>query len=214
MKSNRKIDVSHAEIKTAVVSVKTLTINARQLTLSVFRQIQEDELFVINDTTLSLAGVPWGVVQYHWGDQNRSDLHVLWVKNQELRRSLVPNNGHPRLCNWLDTKEYRYEEKIRRSQYWDFCKYQNMTLHRIKPGEEVNVFDGYDDVDYKTTDLIYDPTEFDWSLVNNQISRFKQNAVDAHKRLGIVLKRLSSLLDSYDSHYKTLHSLDQLFIAV
>lgn len=50
--------ILNAEIKTAVVEIKTLTVSSKQVTLAVFRQLMEEPL-VNDDGTLN--GTPWGV---------------------------------------------------------------------------------------------------------------------------------------------------------
>lgn len=103
------LTVHNAEIKTAAVEIRTLTISGKQVTLSVFRQLQDSDL-VGEDGTL--LGVPWGSVNYHPDkvrDREDSDpwsgrapklipcqraalhLHVVWQEGAELRRSLVFN---------------------------------------------------------------------------------------------------------------------------
>jgi hypothetical protein len=95
------ISIHRAKIKTMSVSVKALTLNNRQMTLSTFRQLLEEDL-INHDGTLN--GVPWGSVNYcpdkqcggpekHW--------HVVWQKGDELRRDTIPGkpNG-TRLPNW------------------------------------------------------------------------------------------------------------------
>lgn len=85
-----KINVSEAMVKTAAVEIKTLTISGKQVTLAVFRQLQEEAL--IDPKTCKLNGVPWGRVNYH-PDQSCKDtgehIHVVWQKGSELRRSCV-----------------------------------------------------------------------------------------------------------------------------
>lgn len=84
-----KINVERAEINTATIQVKTLMVNARKLTLSVFRQIFEEDL--VDQDRMIFNGVPWGMVNYYWGDLNTSYQHIVWQKGNELRRSLVPS---------------------------------------------------------------------------------------------------------------------------
>ncbi len=91
----RKITAHEATIHTATVEVKTLTISGRQVTLSVFRQLPQQSLFVFNesDCSISLAGVPWGRVHYFPDECAKADrsthLHVIWQFGDELRRSCV-----------------------------------------------------------------------------------------------------------------------------
>jgi hypothetical protein len=86
------ISIHRAKIKTMSVSVKALTLNNRQMTLSTFRQLLEEDL-INHDGTLN--GVPWGSVNYcpdkqcggpekHW--------HVVWQKGDELRRDTILAN--------------------------------------------------------------------------------------------------------------------------
>lgn len=85
-----KILTTHnAQITTAAVEVKTLTITGKMVTQSVFRQLLSEPL--INEDG-SLAGVPWGHVNYHpdkCGDSPHRHLHVVWQLGAELRRSAV-----------------------------------------------------------------------------------------------------------------------------
>lgn len=84
-----------AVVKTATVEVRSLTITGKQVTLAVFRQLQEEDL-VDYFNGFELAGVPWGHVNYHpdkgCADEGRH-LHVVWQKGEELRRALVVWNG-------------------------------------------------------------------------------------------------------------------------
>lgn len=82
------LNVHTAEVTTAAVEIKTLTIRGKQVTLAVFRQLREKEL-VLEDGTL--AGVPWGHVNYHpdkCADWARH-WHIIWQDGTELRRSAV-----------------------------------------------------------------------------------------------------------------------------
>ena len=86
-----KLTVHNAEIKTASVEVKTLTISGKQVTLAVFRQLREEPL-VNDDGTLN--GVPWGTVNYHPDKcADRSEhCHVVWQRGNDLLRSAVAVN--------------------------------------------------------------------------------------------------------------------------
>ena len=84
-----RLTVQNAQITTATVEVKTLTISGKQVTLAVFRQLREEPL-IAEDGTLS--GVPWGIVNYH-PDKLCAGIgehwHVVWQLGQELLRSAV-----------------------------------------------------------------------------------------------------------------------------
>lgn len=82
------LTVQNAAITTASVEIKTLTVSGKQVTLAVFRQLQERPL-VLEDGTL--AGQPWGVVNYH-PDKCSGDpahWHVVWQEGSDLRRGTV-----------------------------------------------------------------------------------------------------------------------------
>jgi hypothetical protein len=90
------ISVSSAEVKTAALEIKTLTVAARQVTLSVFRQIQEEALIIFQDESVALAGILWGNVNYFFGtDKDCSGINffnILWQKGSELRRCAISKN--------------------------------------------------------------------------------------------------------------------------
>jgi len=102
----KKINIEDANIKTATVEIKSLVISARKMTLSVFRQIQEEK--IIDLDSLQLRGVPWGTINYFWGGDN-AELHVLWQKGAELRRALVR-----RYWVYLFENEWNYKEYLDR----------------------------------------------------------------------------------------------------
>lgn len=56
------LNAENAQIITATVSVKTITIERRQVTLSVFRQLQSED--IIDLEVFRLRGVGWGHVRY------------------------------------------------------------------------------------------------------------------------------------------------------
>lgn len=51
--------------RSAGITIRMLTLAGRRVTVSVFRQIEEEP--IIDSRTLTLRGVPWGHVNYHWG---------------------------------------------------------------------------------------------------------------------------------------------------
>lgn len=92
-----KVLTTHnAQITTAAVEVKTLTISGKQVTLSVFRQLLPEDLISTEGT---FRGIPWGRVNYHpWKCENSKEhLHIVWQKGDELRRDAidVPDTNGP-----------------------------------------------------------------------------------------------------------------------
>ncbi len=84
-----QIDIKEAVVRTATVQIKTLAIAGKQMTLSVFRQL--DRELLINDQRL-LNGIPWGRVNYHppsmWCPDGRH-LHIIWSRGNRLYRDTV-----------------------------------------------------------------------------------------------------------------------------
>lgn len=80
------ITVHEAQVTTAAVEIKTITVRGKQVTLALFRQLKEEPL--VNDEG-QFVGTAWGVVNYHPGKcaEERVHLHVVWQKGDELRRA-------------------------------------------------------------------------------------------------------------------------------
>jgi hypothetical protein len=87
--------VRNAEISTATVEIRTVTIGGKQMTLSVFRQVMSTEWL---DGAGEQQGQAWGVVNYH-GDcgpeTSRRHLHVLWQWEDELRKCRLTEPAWP-----------------------------------------------------------------------------------------------------------------------
>jgi len=85
--NGRVINVEQAALRTATITVRALTIDKRQVTLAVFRQLIRKP--VLNRETGEFFGLPWGTVNYHpdrCADAG-SHLHVVWQDGNELRRA-------------------------------------------------------------------------------------------------------------------------------
>lgn len=82
------LTTQNAQITTAAVEVKTLTISGKQVTLSVFRQLRDEPLLTPD---ITFNGVPWGYVNYHPDKcaDDRQHLHVVWQSGSDLLRSKV-----------------------------------------------------------------------------------------------------------------------------
>ena len=78
-------------INTMQVEIKSMMVGKKQLTLSLMRQIIEEPL--IDEKELLFRGVPWGHVNYFWGDDKHKSypryINVVWQKGDVLRRSVV-----------------------------------------------------------------------------------------------------------------------------
>ena len=82
------LTVHNAEITTARVEIKTLTVSGKQVTLAVFRQLRNVEILAQDGV---LAGEPWGTVNYHPDKcaDAAAHWHVVWQHGTDLLRSAV-----------------------------------------------------------------------------------------------------------------------------
>jgi len=86
------INIHDARIRTVSVGIRALTISDKQVTLAVFRQLFDESLINADG---SLAGLPWGIVNYHPDNcKNDDHRHVVWQKGDELRRAIVYTAPH------------------------------------------------------------------------------------------------------------------------
>jgi hypothetical protein len=183
------IDVNHAALHTATVELKMITVNQRQMTLSVFRQIPEKQLI---DGALKLNGVPWGWVNYFWPDVDipfeakSQAIQMLWQKDQTLYRSVIVSMPHNLESNlhWLDDSRWRkfipkairdahksWEEAVRKA---------NVAWHKKHPHQS----------------RLHSP----------------QNKITAAETRS--QKAFSKKVGEYQQVFKDLSAMDQLFIAV
>lgn len=82
---------SNAELRTASVSVRTLTIEGKQVTLAVFRQLIEEDIY--DHEKEALNGVGWGHVNYLLKDRPFDSppgtINLVWQRGLELRRCFL-----------------------------------------------------------------------------------------------------------------------------
>jgi hypothetical protein len=81
------LNAENAKIITATVTLRALTIERRQVTLSVFRQLIEEP--IVDKDVLRLSGVGWGHVRYLIDQPPDRAIHLVWQKGNELRRCIV-----------------------------------------------------------------------------------------------------------------------------
>jgi hypothetical protein len=117
------LTVSDVQIQTATVSIRTLVLGKKQMTLSEFRQLPEEPL--INDQALPASdgglrpfidGEPWGLVNYFWTGcgMEGEHLHVVFTRDGKLFRSCVGKLS-------VDTKPWSCERTFRgdrRGLHW------------------------------------------------------------------------------------------------
>src|SRR5262245_48788152 len=82
-----------ATLRTASVGIQALTVDSKQVTLSLFRQIPTNKF--VDRLTGQQLGKAWGCVNYFWKEAPQHDvtgtrrLHVVWQDETTLFRDLV-----------------------------------------------------------------------------------------------------------------------------
>jgi hypothetical protein len=86
-----KIAAQQATIKTTSVEIKALTINGKQVTLAVFRQL--DQLPLLDYDNQNLNGLVWGRINYCPDVKCKSlsskHIHIVWQKDSQLFRDTI-----------------------------------------------------------------------------------------------------------------------------
>jgi hypothetical protein len=84
-----QIAAKEAIIKTAAVEIKTLAVSGKQVTLAVFRQMDQETLLDYEHQTLN--GIPWGRVNYHPDNCSSSDdhIHIVWQRGSNIYRDII-----------------------------------------------------------------------------------------------------------------------------
>lgn len=81
------LTAENATVTTASVTIKTLTIGGKQVTLAVFRQLIEEH--IVDWEHLKFKGHGWGHVRYLVEGASDTVIHLVWQKGTELRRCRV-----------------------------------------------------------------------------------------------------------------------------
>lgn len=133
-----EITVQNAEIKTVSVTIQALTVNGKQVTLAVFRQLRQEDWKweeICNQLKKEwgwrenkFPGIPWGTVNYHPDDcpkvaRDYPHLHVVWQLNSELKRSTVyiPDSLRP-------SYDWEFNKRVSRLQQQN----HNITLEQAQ----------------------------------------------------------------------------------
>lgn len=214
-----KIAVETCEIKTATIDVKVMRLDKRQLTLSIFRQLEEDFIF----STTGLRGKLWGKVNYTWaGCHPETAFHVVWQAGDRLVRGPVPKSklslmhygdldNEAGLYDWVKDDDSLFDDGFWKGVDTDGEALSQCLLHenwgmmeraripgssRILPGRMLTAL--------KRVDAVHDHTVVqDWKeLVEEAVQLC--NAAHAIKQ---------TYRKCIDGQYRTVHEVDQLFIA-
>ena len=85
--NRRALTALSAELLTASVSIKTLTVAGRQVTQAVFRQLIDES--IVDLETMQLRGVGWGHVRYLIDLKPEVAINLVWQSGNDLRRCIV-----------------------------------------------------------------------------------------------------------------------------
>jgi hypothetical protein len=222
----RPLTVHNAQITTAAVEVKTLTISGKQVTLAVFRQLREEAL-IAEDGTLN--GVPWGMVNYHpdkcGGEQHH--LHVVWQRGVELLRAAVGPPVWPRHVpvpqeladGWLDAAILDgWRSNLRADELKG--RYPNELLIKFDEGSV------YAEVDEPVGDALWafshwagPPGEAEVEEKREKgLAKLRERVTKSRQELKILVEdAIHAEVERrrrIDAQWKALNDLPQLFIAV
>ena len=105
----KQVSVDEVSLSVVGVSIKAVQIGKKQMTLSVFRQLEHEAVW--DPETFKSRGVVWGRVNYFWPDDSDHSyfgfagvfqsqyepVHIVWQAGSALRRSfLYPDIGEYR----------------------------------------------------------------------------------------------------------------------
>lgn len=227
--SGTTLHVNHAIIHTASIDVAIMRLNKKQVTLSVFRQLDEESIFLSDG---SLRGTPWGRVNYTWKDNKPGTaFHVVWQDGEYLKRSAVPKTPIV-----IPRNDYRSKDPVEIRTFksykpWIYLDTEeeeeeeiNRLIDKIQKGSNVYLYVEDADVDDKESDwnrnhlrtiakkVGVDDNEFadaeDWKSVADLITQecriWKQ----------ILEVKMELLTEDLQSRFREMSQLTQLFIAV
>lgn len=196
------ISVENAQINTVGIEVKSLTLNGKQVTLSVFKQIIEEDLIDADneecdeeDNLLNIYeynGEPWGIVHYFWQKEIKEPndyLHVLWQKGKELRRCVIKKDKS-KFIKYL--KDYKYEISHQESEM-DFLKY----YRAINKSQ------------WEKIDPDHNFTQFEVNLKYIELHRSKEEYNEVHNKY-LELKKIRN--EKMESIKKEIENLDKIFL--
>jgi hypothetical protein len=207
---SKKIDVNQVQIKTANIEIKAITLNSKQMTLAVFKQLQQEGL--IDPKTLQLYGIPWGVINYHpdkCSDANEH-IHVMWQKGNELRRDIVYKQ--PCYAHWNMGDIYNALNDTVKDLEIIITKH--IQKKQSSTGEYLYFISRYYVEWFKNTlkSVFLNSEDFVDSCIVDGI--LLKSVPIINETLTCEKEKLSIMGKPWTQLYSTLSNLDQLFIAI
>ena len=98
--ATKKLDAHTVKVQTASVELQMVTVNAKKMTQSVFRQIPYEPLIQIkrdddeNVIIIEGQGTPWGWINYYWKDAYPGDHHHSYNSDYDAIRHIIDCRKH------------------------------------------------------------------------------------------------------------------------
>jgi hypothetical protein len=217
--NGRRISTHEATVKTAAVEIKALTISGKQVTLAVFRQLIKEDL--IDEKSGDLMGVPWGTINYFWGEcAEGSHLHVVWQKGMELRRSCLTSHPSGRYYSDMIERLSLQYLHVQLAQGWR-PREQDVSGYPTSFGDPVvTVRLRVDDYPLlvnigkfcKRRGFNWEDLSFNAEKIRAHVPTCDED--DAYSMLQSCISQRRQVEAKWKAHYQAISQLDQLFIAV
>lgn len=175
------INVENAQIRTAAVEIKTLTVSGRQVTLSLFRQILEES--ILDEINFKLNGTPWGLVNYFHKECHESfKINVIWQKGNELRRCAIFKRAK--------------DDEARTDIYYRISGHLYTVVRKLEDAESS---------DYRINDTQINTCEDMQPLIRRQVSikediehakKYNSNPTDRVNSLSLILKKVEDRMET------------------
>lgn len=203
--ANKIINIEDVSLKTMSVEIRAITVNNKQMTMGVFRQIPYND--ILDYKTMELRGKPWGVVEYYWGDHNKADIHILWQAGNVLYRSLFSLQHSPRSVFNILSNRSLYEtdrliDVLRRE-----LKEKESKVKKVKDKYKYIGHQWYTDLKKEDLDIELAETEDEYRKVNEIL----QKETNEREKL---INQANAMHIKYKALIPQIKSLQQIFIAV
>jgi len=202
-----KILATEATVKTVSVTIQSLTVSGKQMTLAVFRQLPKAEIF---DENVDIVGTPWGTVAYHIKDEGPRWIVV--EKDGLLYRCVFPNSV---FCGYESGQLNKTVELYKSCSYHPPSYYPpfNEKQQYIKgkfAGMCICTSEEYKELETKAKQ---DHAEKERKARQDHEDRLK-GYLEKINECRFNLQACERIKKKVENHIRILNSLDQLFIAV
>ncbi|MFJ2949141.1 hypothetical protein ACIO8H_16155 [Streptomyces sp. NPDC087226] len=206
-------NTGNTSIETVTVQIRTLNVGAKQMSLSIFRQLVEAPAI---NAVGRVQGRPWGIVNYHPDrcDDAKQHLHVVWQLDDQLRRGFVlaPEHAylrHPLVAEYVTARVY---EGARRDTVR--AEHGDLKVHRSVTTREIGATVYVRGVRFAGTVSSLTLSVFDRSAYDDQAERLPAEFEEAYQRPLRTVAEVAELLpvEAYKAAWRELSALPQLFI--